>query len=549
VLSLATPGSSLSDLEVLIPSGGSSAAGLYISGAASNVSVVAATGATEAAGVELAASSSFSGTIDLRAGSAPGADDLTTEGNDSVTDSVIEGGGYGIYASGTLAVSATRILGIVGVDVEATGGSDVTVKDSLLTLGSPCTAGCLALYAVDSNSDPGDTLVATQDTLVAGTTAMGQPAGSLAEGNTATYASETTQVTLDSTVAVDFPATGSSEGLGLECFGPGTSGLTVIYSSVNFDNIASNGCTSHFFADNENQGSVANTPLLPVFVNAAAGDYHIPYTSPLVDAGDPSLVGGTDLDGNPRVVNGKGTGTARSDIGAYEYQRAAPIAKISAPATATVDTPVTFDGTGSTNPNDGEGLTYAWKFDTGYSPGSPSVGYDFTTAGTHTVSLTVTAPTGLTSTATVTVIVALPAPVIFGLHLSPNPFRAGTKPAKIFVPTKVPHAKRGTTIYLTLSEPANVTLTFAKAKSGREQGGSCLAPTHARRHLRRCTRYVPVDGSLSFALSAKPSRISFDGVLGDGKKLPAGRYQLTVVAQASSGPPSLPAHAVFTLRG
>ncbi len=46
-------------------------------------------------------------------------------------------------------------------------------------------------------------------------------------------------------------------------------------------------------------------------------DYHLRPDSPCIDAGDPNYVPGpneTDLDGNPRVVNG------RIDMGAYEYQ-------------------------------------------------------------------------------------------------------------------------------------------------------------------------------------------------------------------------------------
>src|SRR4029453_15113457 len=55
----------------------------------------------------------------------------------------------------------------------------------------------------------------------------------------------------------------------------------------------------------------------PLF--ASATDYHPLAGSPLADTGDPSPSSDTlDLDGNPRVVNG------RRDIGAYELQPAPP---------------------------------------------------------------------------------------------------------------------------------------------------------------------------------------------------------------------------------
>jgi hypothetical protein len=60
---------------------------------------------------------------------------------------------------------------------------------------------------------------------------------------------------------------------------------------------------------------VGNITNAPAFLNATAGDFHLQSNSPCVNAGrnayarDP-----TDLDGNPRIVNGT------VDIGAYEYQ-------------------------------------------------------------------------------------------------------------------------------------------------------------------------------------------------------------------------------------
>jgi hypothetical protein len=66
-------------------------------------------------------------------------------------------------------------------------------------------------------------------------------------------------------------------------------------------------------------GNLATDPL---FMNAAAGDLHLPAGSPCIDTGDnnaPGLAGTSmDLDGNPRFVG------PAVDMGAFEFQSIAP---------------------------------------------------------------------------------------------------------------------------------------------------------------------------------------------------------------------------------
>ena len=60
------------------------------------------------------------------------------------------------------------------------------------------------------------------------------------------------------------------------------------------------------------------------FADLTLGDYHLLPSSPLIDAGDPATAAGSDMDGKPRIVDGNGDGTARRDMGAFEYQTGAP---------------------------------------------------------------------------------------------------------------------------------------------------------------------------------------------------------------------------------
>jgi hypothetical protein len=65
-------------------------------------------------------------------------------------------------------------------------------------------------------------------------------------------------------------------------------------------------------------GNISEDPL---FVQDGSDDYTLRQISPCIDEGNNEAVlpGETDLDGNPRVVDGNGDGLAEVDMGAHEY--------------------------------------------------------------------------------------------------------------------------------------------------------------------------------------------------------------------------------------
>jgi hypothetical protein len=78
-------------------------------------------------------------------------------------------------------------------------------------------------------------------------------------------------------------------------------------------------------------GGEGNIDVEPQF--ALEGDYHLMPESPCLDAGDPNYVAEpneTDLDGNPRVLDGDGDANYVIDMGAYEYNPNSPAIAVSA---------------------------------------------------------------------------------------------------------------------------------------------------------------------------------------------------------------------------
>ena len=82
-----------------------------------------------------------------------------------------------------------------------------------------------------------------------------------------------------------------------------------------------------------------------------------------------------------------------------------PVAEIGGPYSGTVATPISFDCTGSNDP-DGSIVSYAWDFGDGSTGNGPTPSHAYATGGTFTVSLTVTDSDNLVDTSTARVSVS-----------------------------------------------------------------------------------------------------------------------------------------------
>jgi PKD repeat protein len=82
----------------------------------------------------------------------------------------------------------------------------------------------------------------------------------------------------------------------------------------------------------------------------------------------------------------------------------APIARPGGPYSGTVDATVSFDGSGSSDA-DGRIVSYDWRFGDGGTASGAQALHTYAAAGSHTVTLTVIDDSGLTASATTTVVV------------------------------------------------------------------------------------------------------------------------------------------------
>jgi hypothetical protein len=244
------------------------------------------------------------------------------------------------------------------------------------------------------------------------------------------------------------------------------------------------------------------------------GDFHLRGDSPLIDVGEfTPLSAETDIEGLDRDKDGDGDTSDEVDLGAFEYQRGAPIAVFTA-GTATVGSPVAFDATPSQDPDPGDegGFDYSWSFGDGSSGSGVAPEHVYSQPGDYTVGLTITDPSGLSALKTRVVSVA-PAPEGGGGGAAPGTGTSADTLAPVISRLRVAPARRR--VRFRLSEPARVTLRITSARSGKRRAVLRLS-SHAGLNRVRLPRTVRLGSYRLTALardaagnSAQPKRTRF----------------------------------------
>jgi PKD domain-containing protein len=273
---------------------------------------------------------------------------------------------------------------------------------------------------------------------------------------------------------------------------PGTANL-----AIHFTDYSPSSATQSGPGTTPDPQEASNIDADPLF----ADGLRLRAASPLVDAGDPAAPAvnepATDLAGENRVVGGV------SDMGAFEYQRRAPVLSgvTASPTTAVVGVPIAFSAT-ATDP-DGEDAALTWQFDDGAASDGADAQHAFAQPGGHLATVTATDPAGVTATAQVSVsisppdVIVPPKPALSALKLSPSKFRA----------------KSGTSVSFKLNTPARVTFRVVRCRSAK-----------------KCR---PVKGSFKRSGSAGADRFHFRGRL-RGKLLRPAKYRLVATAGRST---------------
>jgi hypothetical protein len=237
-------------------------------------------------------------------GGAASAEILDNEISDNVSSN---GGGIYMFAAGTPIIKRNIIKGNMVSLFSGQGGglymvnfSDALIVQNLIT-GNQAASGGGVFWLVPGGSR-GPKLV---NNTIADNNVTSIGSGILADGFDA-------ETELTNNIIVAKPRLTA-----LHCGDSNSQSQPII----RFNNIFSSGGMAYGGACSNKTGTDGNISADPRFTNPAQGDYHLQQGSPSIDSGynhAPNLPD-TDIDGNPRILDGDGNGTAIVDMGVDEF--------------------------------------------------------------------------------------------------------------------------------------------------------------------------------------------------------------------------------------
>jgi hypothetical protein len=251
---------------------------------------------------------------DVTIGGGGGGILITGEGSAEILDNEISnnvnnGGGGGIYIPGAGATPIIKrnvikgnsvSLGAFGGGVYSVNNSSPLIVQNLIT-GNHASYGAGVFWSA-SNGVRGPILV---NNTIVDNDATTDGSGVYADGGD-------DQAQLTNNIIVAKPGQSA-----LYC-GPFDGHIDPIIRS---NNIFSSGGMAYGGSCADMTGTDGNISADPQFTDPAQGDYHLQQGSPSIDAGDnqaPNLLD-TDLDGDPRILDGDGDGIATVDMGVDEF--------------------------------------------------------------------------------------------------------------------------------------------------------------------------------------------------------------------------------------
>ena len=361
----APAGSTVSGLTVSIPDDGDTESdrGIFLDfeARADDVAVEADSAADNVDGVVMSGSAALdNSSVHLPADAPSGSIAVhQSSGSPTIADSTLRAA-TGVTHTGTgftTRVERSTIEAKLGLSTDVGG---MVIRDSVIDLGSH--DGAVGLRAANFNDGVSQmVIVATNVTVVGG---GADSVGARAEADSEQLDdpvgdddSQVTEAELDDTVDDGETATVvlnssiiSGPEVSISARADRGESATVTTSYSNYDAKATEDVDD--ISGKNAQGVATLTQssqnnLSPDFVAPGAANYHLRPTSALRDIGDPAAPpnGTTDLDGNPRVLDGDNNCASQRDIGADELVAAPPTASIaSGPAegSTTTDPTPTF---------------------------------------------------------------------------------------------------------------------------------------------------------------------------------------------------------------